>query len=672
MSEMTLPATLYKGLMPYSEEDAPFFFGREAETEIITANLMASRLTLLYGASGVGKTSVLRAGVAYGLRQQAQQNLAERGSPEFAVVVFGSWRDDPIVGLTDRVRNSVAQISETRFLGENGFLGPSSRSLAQTLQAWTERVGGDLLIILDQFEEYFLYHAQEDGEGTFAVEFPRAVNRPDLRVNFLISIREDSLAKLDRFKGHIPNLFDNYLRVEHLDREAARAAVEKPIEKYNSLCAADDQKVSIEPALVEAVLDQVKTGQVVLGESGRGVVRGKAAKEQIETPYLQLVVARLWEEEMRAGSRVLRLETLNRLGGAERIVHTHLDAAMSALPPNEQDVAARVFHYLVTPSGTKITHTVHDLTKYAELPEMQLTRVLDKLSGAEIRILRPVAPSPEQPTVMRYEIFHDVLAPAILDWRERYLRQVRTRRLQAAGIALGIVVLVLIAGLWANARQAQRQAQQQAQQALQVSQNLLQVLPTSGGTAEPSVVAMRMTAEAVGTSAAQVLQATTPTYTPTTTPLPVPTATPTPIVVPKPNSVPTNTPTQPSPPLPTPTAVVYPVPVLVSPYDGAMASGQTTFVWSWTGPALPANQGFELRIWKEGQPDHYGAASPVRTTSVTLDMQGAYSVQQGGSGRYFWTVAVVQLEPYYRLGSEAVPRTLEVNFVRPPVSPPLP
>src|SRR5256885_17081728 len=99
----------YKGLMPYSEDDAPFFFGREAEQEIITANLMASRLTLLYGASGVGKSSVLRAGVAYHLRQVAQQNLAERGTPEFVVVVFNAWRDNPLVGLTACVQDAVAQ-----------------------------------------------------------------------------------------------------------------------------------------------------------------------------------------------------------------------------------------------------------------------------------------------------------------------------------------------------------------------------------------------------------------------------------------------------------------------------------------------------------------------------------------------------------------------------------
>jgi tetratricopeptide (TPR) repeat protein len=419
MSETAFPPAPYKGLMPYTEEDAPFFFGREAEREIITANLMASRLTLLYGASGVGKSSVLRAGVAHHLRQLAQQNLAERGTPEFVVVVFSSWRGDPLVGLGDRLQDSVAQALNAQTLEPV----PPLRSLPHTLQAWTERVDGDLLIILDQFEEYFLYHPNEDGEGTFAVEFPRAVDRPDLRVSFLISIREDALAKLDRFKGRIPNLFDNYLRIEHLDREAARAAIEEPIQQYNRLRAAEGPQVSIEPKLVEAVLEQVETGQVILGDTGRGIVKGQTMKAQIETPYLKLVMTRLWDEEMRDGSHILRLETLDRLQGAKRIVETHLDAVMSTLLPNEQDIAARVFHYLVTPSGTKIAHTSSDLAKYAELLEAQLAPVLEELSGGGDRILRQVAPPSDQSATLRYEIFHDVLAPAILDWRARYLQK---------------------------------------------------------------------------------------------------------------------------------------------------------------------------------------------------------------------------------------------------------
>ena len=70
-------ASPYRGLMPYEEEDAPFFFGRDAERKIIAANLVAARLTLLYGESGVGKSSVLRAGVVRHLNEVAESEWAD-------------------------------------------------------------------------------------------------------------------------------------------------------------------------------------------------------------------------------------------------------------------------------------------------------------------------------------------------------------------------------------------------------------------------------------------------------------------------------------------------------------------------------------------------------------------------------------------------------------------
>ncbi|MEE8258024.1 MAG: hypothetical protein V3R60_09070, partial [Acidobacteriota bacterium] len=217
---------------------------------------------------------------------------------------------------------------------------------------------------------------------------------------------------------------------------------EKPLEQHNRLRGADDRQVSIEPALVEAVLDQVRTGQVVLGKGGRGVVEGEAtptsSEVQIEAPYLQLVMTRLWDEEMRTGSDILRLETLDRLEGSERIVRTHLDGVMSALPPSEQEAAARVFHHLVTPGGTKIAHTLPDLAEYAGLPQIQLTPMLDDLSGAGMRILRPVAPPLDQPLAPRYEIFHDVLGPAILDWRARYVQAQEQRRQRQRRMRVGV------------------------------------------------------------------------------------------------------------------------------------------------------------------------------------------------------------------------------------------
>jgi hypothetical protein len=63
-----VPACPYVGLQPYTNAERDYFFGREQDTEMIAANLLAPPLRVLYGASGMGKTSVLAAGVAPYLR----------------------------------------------------------------------------------------------------------------------------------------------------------------------------------------------------------------------------------------------------------------------------------------------------------------------------------------------------------------------------------------------------------------------------------------------------------------------------------------------------------------------------------------------------------------------------------------------------------------------------
>src|SRR5207253_2490067 len=107
--------------------------------------------------------------------------------------------------------------------------------------------------------------------------------------------------------------FANYLRLDQLGRASARAAILGPIETYNQLAAGEDP-VEIEPALVEAVVDEVAAGRVDLGETGRGGLEPAVDATRIEPPYLQLVMARLWEAELAQGSRRLRLETLRGLG----------------------------------------------------------------------------------------------------------------------------------------------------------------------------------------------------------------------------------------------------------------------------------------------------------------------------------------------------------------------
>ena len=412
------PPTPFKGLAPFqdTELDAQLFCGRDREREVIVANLLASRLTVLYGASGVGKTSLLRAAVTPALR----------GIPDAAVVFYSSWAGDPRRGLGDAIDAAVGI--------------ESSGSLTERLAAASQAVGGDVYAILDQFEEYFLYHERDE----FADELAAAIREPGLRANFLLGLREDALAQLDAFKSRIPNLFANYLRLDHLDRRGARAAILGPVERYNELTG---EAVQVEPELIEAVLDQVAAGEVDVGRAGRGGV--EKDRDRIEAPYLQLVLERLWQVERERGSSVLRLSTLRELGGAESIVRAHLERALGSLEPAEQDVAATMFDHLVTPSGSKIAHRARDLAQYAEVRESEVLPVLDAL-GRE-RIVRAVdgAGGGE-----RYEIFHDVLADGVLAWRARRVIErdrERARKRQRRLVIVAAAALIALAAMTAVA-----------------------------------------------------------------------------------------------------------------------------------------------------------------------------------------------------------------------------
>jgi hypothetical protein len=170
----------YVGLQPYTEADIDYFFGRERDQRIIAANLGAARLTILYGASGVGKSSVLLAGVVPNLRAR----------PRTAVAVVRDWRGK---GFLDALKSECSEAVERVWqkpvsidprLPLDDFLGAAGRE-------WQ----GSLLIIFDQFEEYFLYHPESETGETFDAELARAINSDDVDASFLLVMREDGLAR---------------------------------------------------------------------------------------------------------------------------------------------------------------------------------------------------------------------------------------------------------------------------------------------------------------------------------------------------------------------------------------------------------------------------------------------------------------------------------------------
>jgi WD40 repeat protein len=333
------------------------------------------------------------------------------------------------------------------------------------------------------------------------------LRRGGLRVNVLIGMREDSLARLDALKASIPNLLANRLRLERLDRAAGTAAIVGPLARYNGVVP-EDERVEIEPALELAVLDQVTAGRVELASAGRGVSLASRDEDRIEAPYLQLVLTRLWEVEHSRGSRVLRLATLAELGGAEHIVEAHLEQAMAELSPSEKGAAAAMYRFLVTPSGTKIAHGLGDLAGYAAVPEDEAAGVLQRLTAE--RIVR--ASSENGPSTTRYEIFHDVLADAVVAWRTRFEAEralederLRHRRRQQRLLAAGVVALALIAILAAIAIYALDQ-RSEAQHQAHVAQEQQQKAESAEAAAKESAANERTAKQAAQASAKKAKQ----------------------------------------------------------------------------------------------------------------------------------------------------------------------
>jgi hypothetical protein len=150
----------YRGLESYTEsdDDAALFFGRDAELEVAAANLFASRLTVLYGPSGVGKSSFLRAGLLHRLRLTTASEPSDLGAPGTVVVLLDEWLGDPAAELWRLVSRAS--------LGSDGSSGGElgERSLHDALDDLSRERNVEFLVVLDQFEQYLATHPPDSGD----------------------------------------------------------------------------------------------------------------------------------------------------------------------------------------------------------------------------------------------------------------------------------------------------------------------------------------------------------------------------------------------------------------------------------------------------------------------------------------------------------------------------
>ncbi len=461
----------YVGLIPFSEKDAAYFFGRDSDGEIIATNLRATALTVFYGASGVGKSSLLNARVIPYLKKIAVSSNLPDEPPEFILVVLREWANNPLESLRLRLKEAVAETVKKVKIPKPNLQSPEAQIAQKTieyldekdveqtanvlknnhdicdlLKNWADLTGTIFLIIFDQFEDIFLHPEFLAGENSFGDEFAKTLNCKDLPANFMISMRDDALAKMDIFKGKVPNMMKNILRLLHLDRAATEIAIRAPLIEYNKEFGTN---FTIEKELVETLLNDLQVDKIKFETQGQADCAPEKTSidnaYRVETPYLQLVMKRLWENPLTQESQKLQLSTLigtetDQLGGVQNIVETHLDKVMEQFSEDEKHLAAKFIHFTVTRGGTKIPSDVNDLADWAELTDdkksniEKIRNILDKLCEGENRIFKKVNNRKDSKNPY-YEVSHDALGPAIISWRKRQnesrLKTENDRKMQA-------------------------------------------------------------------------------------------------------------------------------------------------------------------------------------------------------------------------------------------------
>lgn len=158
---------------------------------------------LLYSASGAGKTSLLLAGVASRL---------DGAQPGYETIYL-RVRGNPVDIIRRSVRRRLAEVD----LPENG-------SLVDFLGAATRAIDRTLVIVLDQFEEFFM-RLSATSRQAFVAELGEHYDDPDVRVKIVLSLREDWLASVNEIRKRIPEIFNIDLRLLPLTREQAHQAI---------------------------------------------------------------------------------------------------------------------------------------------------------------------------------------------------------------------------------------------------------------------------------------------------------------------------------------------------------------------------------------------------------------------------------------------------------------
>ena len=411
----------YPGSKPFTLAEKGLFFGRDEDIEGLYNFICVEKLSVLYGKSGLGKTSLLNAGVIPKL--ETGQNY------QIIPVRFGSFYEGS--GYRSPLESFVEQI---RLENPDSFLNniePEDISLWQHLKNRELPHQGKRtqLIVIDQFEELFTYPR---GVEEFAEELARLLSgrmppafrkklreqmdsHPDwftdeqwrftkktLNIKVLLSIRSDKMSLLNRLSSFIPNILRDCYELMPLTRSQAEDAIVKPASAdgdFASMC------FSYEKTSLDKILDY-------LTQNG---------EKTVESFQLQ-ILCQYVEENMVIQKEDTSISPED-LGNLENIYQNYYDHHIRLLGTEEEQQAVRVF----VEEGLIFEKEERRLTLY----EGQIYSVYNINKDLLQRLVNThlVRSIPDSAGGFSYELSHDTLVAPILKSKSR--RKAEERRLEA-------------------------------------------------------------------------------------------------------------------------------------------------------------------------------------------------------------------------------------------------
>ena len=352
----------YRGLTVFGEQDAGLFFGREAAASEVLDRmsrlLAGTGLLVVSGASGAGKSSLLRAGVLPRIRGAGL--AAAPGAASWPCVVFTPTRaplDELALRVAPLAGADAAAVRRGLAADPAGFALTARQAALRTATGQPGTSGsmaerdqpsrqGRLLLVVDQFEELFTQCAEEGQRRAFITALHAAATAghgPDQTPAALVvlGMRADFEARCADYPQLAGPVQDRYLVTAMTGRQL-RMAITEPAKKAGSQVDGD---------LTDLLLAEVRTGQP--GTFGAGVL-----------PLLSHALDQAWRS--RTG-QALTLADYERTGGIDGAVAASAQRAYDALTPAQQAAARQVFTRLTATSDDGVDSA--DRATRAELTE---------------------------------------------------------------------------------------------------------------------------------------------------------------------------------------------------------------------------------------------------------------------------------------------------------------